>query len=116
MMKQQILMFSLIFILSSCNYRTPSKIRFEKITNINLPDSIEVLEDRFESSGPNYGLFYEFKLNEEGCSNFFNQIKKSSEWTKTKKGWEFHKTSEGIIYNIIFINDECEIRYNEDLI
>lgn len=115
-MKHQLLIFSLIFILSSCNYRTPSRLRFKKITNITLPDSIDVLEDRFESSGSDYGLFYEFKLKEKDCSFFFNQIKNSSEWNKTKEGWKFHKTDEGIIYNIIFIKDECKIRYNEDLI
>lgn len=43
-----LLLIGIIFY-SFKDYRTPSKDRFEKTTNIKLPESIKVTEDRFES-------------------------------------------------------------------
>lgn len=105
-----------LVLLNSCDYRTPSKDRFEKITKIELSDSINVTEDRFESAGPDYGLFYKFGLNENDCLGFKSKMKESEGWINKDGVWTFYKTVDGIIYNITFSGKECEISYNEDLI
>lgn len=105
-----------IILLNSCNYRTPSKDRFEKITKIKISNSIKVTEDRFESSGPDYSLFFKFYLIESYCLNFKSQIIKSEEWIKKNNSWDFYKTVDGTIYNITFSLQECQITYREDLI
>jgi len=109
--------FSLILILlSSCDYRTSSKDRFEKITKIELSDSINVTEDRFESLGPDYRLFYKFDLNKNDCIDFKSKIKNSEGWVNNNNEWSFNITVDGTIYNITFFEQECQVSYNEDLI
>ena len=108
------LLFSL-FIFNSCD-RTPSRNRFETITKIELTDSINVIHDRFEDSGPDYGLFYKFKLNENDCLDLQSKIQQSDDWEKQEGNWTFYKTVDGIIYNITFSIQDCQISYQEDLI
>lgn len=110
------LIFIVILFISSCNYRTPSDIRFERTTGIELSDSIIVLQDRFEESGPDYGLYYEFKLFDKDCKKIKRTVSKSKDWKEIEKGWEFHKTIDGIIYMISFSRTDCKIIYREELI
>lgn len=102
--------------LSCCSYRTPSKVRFEKITGIELSDSITVIEDRFEESGNDYGLYYKISIPENVCVKISDDIKKSKNWERTRNVWRFNKTIDGIRYDIIFSIDECKISYSESLI
>ena len=102
--------------INSCNYRTPSKIRFEKITKISLSDSITITEDRFEDSGPDYGLFYKVILEENECAKILKFISESKDWKKDENKWRFYKREDGIIYDIAFSEYDCQISYSEDLI
>lgn len=111
-----IVFISIMLLMNSCNYRTPSKIRFEKNVGIDLPDSLTIIQDRFEESGPDFGLYYEFQLDEKNCLEFIEKINKSNEWERTKNGWKFRKSDDGIIYSVFFSNDDCEIFYTEELI
>ena len=111
-----LLLLMISFLFYSCNYRTPSKVRFEKITRIQLSDSITVIQDRFENSGPDYGLFYKVTLNQNDCDTILKLIRESNDWKEVGNKWKFYKTQNGTIYNIIFFKDECLISYNEDLI
>lgn len=115
-LKITISIISVLFLLNSCDYRTPSKDRFENITKIELTDSINVIQDRFEESGPDYGLFYKFTLNDTDCLELKTKIEQSNEWEKKDSEWTFYKTVNGIIYNITFPFEDCQISYNEDLI
>jgi len=107
---------SILILCNSCDYRTPSKNRFENITKIELTDSIIVIQDRFEDSGPDYGLFYKFTFNESDCLDFKSKIQQSEVWIKEGGDFKFYKTVDGIIYNITFSTEECQISYYEDLI
>ena len=107
---------SILVLLNSCNYRKQSKERFEKITKIELSNSINVIIDRFESAGPDYSLFYKFGLNENDCLDFKSKLKESKEWINKDGVWTFYKTVNGIIYKINFSEKECKVSYNEDLI
>lgn len=107
---------TILMLLISCSYRTPSKIRFKKITNLDLPDSITVIQDRFEESGPDYGLFYEFMINEKSCLEILETLEKSNDWEKANNRLEFQKTNDGIIYSILILKDEKKIIYREELI
>lgn len=109
------LIFALV-LLNSCDYRTPSKDRFEKVTKIELSGSIKVSEDRFETAGSDYGLIYKFGLNESECLDFKSKIKESQGWIKKDTVWTFYKIVDDTIYNITFSEQECEVTYNEDLI
>lgn len=111
-----LLLFGLSVLIYSCNYRTPSKIRFEKNTGLNLPDSITVLQDRFEESGPDYELFYKIQIEETGCLKIFEQLDSLNDWEKAQDRLEFQKTNEGIIYNILILKDKNIILYREELI
>ncbi len=106
----------IILLLNSCNYRTPSKVRFEKITGVELSDSIKVIEDRFEESGPDYGLSYKISISKKDCVELTENIEKSKDWTKDGNVWRFHKTIDGITYDIVFSVVECLISYYEELI
>jgi len=111
-----LIIFLIIVFFSSCNYRTPSNIRFTRTTGIELSDSIIVIEDRFEESGPDYGLFYEFKIQEKECMEIINSMSNSKDWKETEIGWEYYKTIDGIIYIISFSKHDCKIIYREELI
>lgn len=109
-----IVILTLLF--NSCNYRTSSKVRFEKITGVEFSDSIKVIEDKFEESGPDYGLSYKISISKKDGVGLTDNIVKSKDWVKDGKVWRFHKTIEGITYDIVFSESECLISYNEELI
>jgi hypothetical protein len=110
------LVLIITILLNSCNYRTPSKDRFEKITGVELSDSIKVIEDRFEESGPDYGLSYKISISEKDCVKLTENIEKSKDWTKDGNMWRFHKVINGITYDIVFFIVEHQILYSEELI
>jgi len=110
------LVLIIVFSFGACNYSTPSDVRFEKTTGIFLTDSITILQDRFEESGPDYGLYFEFKLKENDCIEIMEIISKSKDWEKIDNGWKLYKTDDGIIFNISFSIDDCKIIYREELI
>jgi len=107
-------MVLILVLLSSC--RTPSKARFEKITGIELSDSITVFEDKFEESGPDYGLTYIILISTKDCSELSKELENSKEWRQNGSNWEFHETINGITYDIVFSVSEHKITYNENLI
>lgn len=115
-LKLILLIFGFLFLLISCNYRTPSNVRFETNTDIKFPDSVTVIQDRFEEAGPDYGLFYEFKTKESDCLKILEQLENSNEWKKVQNRLEFQKTNDGIIYNILILKDRNTIIYREELI
>jgi len=104
----------ILVLLSSC--RTPSKVRFEKITGIEISDSITVIEDKFEEAGPDYGLTYVILISKKDCLEISNYLENSKKWRKKGNDWEFHETINGITYDIVFSVRECKITYNENLI
>ena len=111
-----LLLFGLSILIYSCIYRTPSNIRFEKNTGLNLPDSIAVLQDRFEESGPDYGLFYKIQIKETDSLEILEQLDNLNDWKKAQDSLEYQKTNDGIIYNILILKDKNIIVYREELI
>ena len=104
----------ILLLLSSCI--TPSKERFQKITGIKLSDSITVIEDKFEESGPDFGLTYIVLISKNDCLKISSILENSNEWRKNGNIWEFYTAKNGITYHIIFSVDECKITYYETLI
>lgn len=115
-MKKNYWIIIISLFLNSCDYRTPSNVRFEKITKIALPNSMKVIQDIFEESGPDYSLFFKVSFNENDCLEMLEKIQKSKTWTKDASEWKFYKTIDGITFNIVFSVEKCQISYNEDLI
>lgn len=104
----------ILMLVSSC--RTASKERFEKTTRIELSNSITVIEDKFEESGPDFGLTYVILISKKDCFDISNFLENSKKWRKNGNDWEFHETINGIKYDIVFSVSECKISYNESLI
>ena len=110
-----ILILGFSFLIISCNYRTPSNLRFERITKINLTDSITVIQDKFEESGSDFGLIYVFKVKQKDCLKILKKLEKSNDWKKLDNRLEFQKTNDDINYNIQVLNEENKIIYQEEL-
>jgi len=66
-----------ILLVISCNYRTPSRIRFEKNLNIEIPKDIEVVKDDYQSNIQDYSLDYEIRMSKEDCKVLTNSIRSS---------------------------------------
>ncbi len=108
--------FGFLFLLIACNYRTPSNVRFEKSTGIGFPDSATIIQDRFEETGPDYGLIFEFELKEKECSEIYKQLESSSHWKKIEDTPEFIKIDDRIIYKIQILKEKNIVSYQEELI
>ena len=61
----------------SCNYRTPSRIRFENNLNIKIPKDIKVIKDEYDGNIGDYSIEYEIKMSEEDCKVLINSIRNS---------------------------------------
>ncbi|GEM_PF-4874940 len=114
--KRSITIFWIIFLtllINSCDYRTPSKDRFEKITGIELSDSIKVLNDSFTEMGPDYSLSYKLTLSQNECENVIIKIQERNNWNLQHDEWEFNKTANNTYYNITFSIENCQLSYLE---
>lgn len=114
--KRSITIFWIIFLtllINSCDYRTPSKDRFEKITGIELSDSIKVLNDSFTEMGPDYSLSYKLILSQNECENVIIKIQEKNNWSLQHNEWEFNKTANNTYYNITFSIENCQLSYLE---
>ncbi|WP_340153373.1 hypothetical protein [uncultured Marivirga sp.] len=81
-----------------------------------MSDSITVIEDIFQESGPDYGLSYKVSLTKNECLILIDEVQKSPDWEQEGSEFEFYKTIDGIIYNITFSSKECIITYYEDMV
>lgn len=73
-----ILIFVFISLLISCDYRTPSRIRFSKICDIDIPKGAEVIKDEYQDMLQDYAIIYEIKLNREECEGLTKSIRNSA--------------------------------------
>jgi len=98
-----------LLFLSSCG-RTPSELRFEKATDINIPSNVEVIRDEYQDMDQDYAIYYSIKLDQKQ----FDQIRQSIQdskyfvddltkiidsdseetvWVKTNFGYEFSNSA-----------------------
>jgi len=68
----------LIAMVTSCNYRTPSKKRFAKVCDIEIPENVEVVKDEYQDMWQDYAIVYEIKLNDKTCAELTESIRNSA--------------------------------------
>lgn len=72
-----LLIFILIVFIIGCDLRTPSKIRFAKICDIEFPKDINVIKDEYHDMWQDYEIVYDIKLTQMNCSELTKSIRNS---------------------------------------
>jgi len=67
----------IIFLFIQCDYRTPSRVRFSKVCDIEIPKTVEVIRDEYHNVWQDYAIYYEIKLTKESQDNLTESIRKS---------------------------------------
>ena len=76
-MNKHILLISIIFF-TACDFgRTPSKTRFERICNIELPEDYKVIKDEYQDMLQDYAIIWEIQLSEKSKKELISKIIKS---------------------------------------
>lgn len=111
-------------LISSCDYRTPSDIRMERHTKLELPDNITVLKDEYVDAGKDYSIQYNVVVDDSGMKKVTQHIRssknysidaaeKNGAWISSGKGYYFFLAEEGISYELIVDTTTNVIYYNE---
>jgi thioredoxin-related protein len=61
----------------SCDLRTPSKIRFAKICDIEIPKDIKVIRDDYQDMWQDYSIIYDIKMTQKECLELTKSIQNS---------------------------------------
>lgn len=73
-----ILSLVLILILTGCNYRTSSRIRFSEALDIQIPKDVTVTKDEYQDMMQDFVIIYEIQLTEDSYSELIESIKNSN--------------------------------------
>jgi len=114
-----------VALFSSCDYRTPSKSRFETACGIEIPDKATVLKDHYVEAGKEYGIEYNVQLTEADMKKCVKDILKSkrfsaaatdknNSWIPAKLGFSFYLAKDGIYYQVEVDTMNNVIEYNEE--
>ena len=69
------------------DYRTPSRDRLEKISDIHLPTDFEVLKDEYQDMMQDYCILYDIQFDKNATTELIKKIKTSKFYNKNS----FHK-------------------------
>lgn len=64
-------------LLTQCNFRTSSQIRFSKTLDIEIPKNVEMLKDEYQNMLQDFAIIYEIKLSEKQMSDLTNSVRSS---------------------------------------
>ena len=115
------------------DYRTPSKNRLERISDVQLPTDYEVLKDEYQDMLQDYCIIYEIQFNEKASkklisnirtskfytkNSFTNELWKESDsvisvWSESKNGYVFNKHDGLTTFSINFDTITNVLKYNE---
>jgi len=136
------------FILSLClvgvvlycfkDYRTPSKVRLEKISDIKLPTDFKVLKDEYQDMWQDYYILYDIQIDNNLKTELINSIKTSkfyneksfhnvawteddfieadyvaAVWSRSPKGFDFMRQDGLTSYYIELDTVTNILKYNE---
>jgi uncharacterized protein (DUF927 family) len=137
-----------IFVLSLClsgvvlycykDYRTPSKDRLEKASDVKLPTDFKVLKDEYQNMWQDYCIRYYIQLDKNATKELVKNIKFSQyyndksfykvewtegyfvrtdtgkpEWCKSLKGFNFNRQDKLTSYSIELDTVTNIVKYNE---
>jgi len=132
------LIFLLIFTLTQCDYRTPSKKRFSNTLDIEIPKDAEILKDDYQSNWQDFSIEYKIKLTEELMKELTKSIRNSkfynsnavvkdfvtqemfiesndfkAVWAKTENGYVFQNEFDRDAYSAIIDTVNLVAKFNE---
>ncbi len=67
-----------ITIVTSCDYRTPSRKRFSKTCDILIPENVVVINDEYQDMWQDYAIVYEIELSDQTCAELTESIRNSA--------------------------------------
>ena len=127
-----------VFLVYNRDYRTPSKERLEKSSNIILPIDFKVLKDEYQDMWQDYCIIYEIQLERKSSIEIIKYIKKSvfynpnsfhngiwkeadfvkvdsvrAVWSKSAIGYDFSRPYDRTTYFITFDTLTNKLLYNE---
>lgn len=120
-----LVLLAVVVLLSSCDYRTPSKSRFKTACGIGIPEGATVLKDHFVEAGTEYGLEYKLLLTETDMKKCVKDIvgskrfkaaapDKNNTWVPAPLGFSFYLAKDGIYYQVEVDTMNNIIAYNEE--
>lgn len=72
------LIFVLITTITSCDYRTPSRVRFSKSCDIEIPKDVVVTKDEYQDMWQDYAIVYDLELTQQNCTELTMSIRNSA--------------------------------------
>ena len=127
-----------VVIYSFKDYRTPSKERLEKVSDIKLPEDLKVLKDEYHDMLQDYCILYEIQLKNNSMPKLIRNIKASkfynknnfhneawtekdfisvdsvkAVWSKSPKGYDFSRPYNRTTYNIELDTITNILKYTE---
>jgi len=120
------------------DYRTSSKDRLERISNVNLPTDFKVIKDEYQDMMQDYCIIYEIQFEHSATSELIKNIQSSkfynsnvnpysmlydslyitvenekAIWCKSDNGYRFGRNEELTSYSIEFDTLTNILKYNE---
>jgi hypothetical protein len=120
------------------DYRTPSKERLEKVSDIKLPINLKVLKDEYQDMWQDYCILYDIQLDNNSMPGLIRNIKSSkfynkncfhngawaekdfisvdsvkAVWSKSPKGYDFSRPYNRTTYYIELDTVTNILKYNE---
>ena len=127
-----------IILYSFKDYRTPSKDRLEKISDIKLPTDFKVLKDEYQDMWQDYCILYDIQLTNSSTTDLIQNIKQSkfynsnsfhsgawteddfiltdstkAVWSKSTSGFDFTRQDGLTSYSIQIDTVTNTLKYNE---
>jgi hypothetical protein len=83
------------------DYRTSSKDRLEKVSDVKLPTDFKVLKDEYQDMWQDYCILYDIQFDKNATTELVNGIKKA-------KFYNSNVTSNSMLYDSLFITVDKE--------
>jgi hypothetical protein len=83
----------IIFLFSIRNFRTSSKDRLERISNIQLPADYKVLKDEYQDMWQDYCIIYELQFDDKTINELISNIKTSKYYNQQTNPNEMYQDS-----------------------
>lgn len=110
-----ILLFVVLIIATAYIYKfnNSSKNRFQKNTNITLPDNYDLIKDEYHDMLQDYCIVFKIKLKNEDLTTIVKSLKGQKHWTATDVGYKFINEIFRSNYSAIIDTIENTIDYKE---
>lgn len=101
------------------DYRTSSKSRIEKISDIKLPKNFNLIKDQYQDMLQDYAIIYKIDFDKNETKELIRSIKSSKYynsinlWKNKNNGFEFYKEEKNTTYRIQIDTLKNTLSYEE---